>query len=73
MLHQILGIIQHEGPGISHAELCERLNISPAYLQSMIDILVRKGRLQMDETPSCGGNSSCAQKYAPARMSVNWC
>jgi hypothetical protein len=66
MLHEILSIIQHDGPNISRADLCQRLEISPDYLQSMIDILIRKGRLKPDEAPTCGGNNCCSQKSCPS-------
>lgn len=65
MLSQLLKIIQQEGPDLSHADLCQRLEISPETLQSMIDILIRKGRLQPEESPSCGGNNTCSQKSCP--------
>ena len=65
MLSQLYKIIQQEGPEISHADLCQRMDISPDTLQSMIDILIRKGKLKPEETPSCGGNSTCTQRSCP--------
>jgi hypothetical protein len=64
MLGQIISIIREE-PDISHANLCQRLEISPLTLQSMIDILIRKGKLQPDGSPGCGGNNTCTQKSCP--------
>lgn len=65
MLHQLFHLIKQEGAEISHAELCQRLEISPSYLQSMLDILIRKGKLEPEEAPSCGGNATCSQKSCP--------
>ncbi|MBN2044770.1 MAG: hypothetical protein JW757_07110 [Anaerolineales bacterium] len=65
MLSQLLHIIQQEGPDHSHADLCQRLEISPETLQSMIDILIRKGKLTLDAAPTCGGNASCSRKSCP--------
>ena len=65
MLRELLRIIQAEGPELSNADLCRRLNVSPDYLQSMIDILIRKGRLLPDAAPTCGGNQTCSQRACP--------
>ena len=64
MLSRLLTLIREE-PELSHADLCQRLEISPQILQSMLDILIRKGKLAQDETPGCGGNSTCTQKSCP--------
>ena len=65
MLKDLLAIIQQEGSEVSHADLCLRLEVSPDYLQSMIDILIRKGRLLPGEAPTCGGNETCSQRSCP--------
>ena len=65
MLKELLSIIQKEGPDLSHADLCRRLDISPDYLQSMIDILIRKGRPLPEADPTCGGNQTCSQRACP--------
>jgi len=65
MLRELLSIIQTEGAKTSHADLCRRLDVSPEILQSMIDILIRKDRLRMDEVPTCGGNQTCIQRSCP--------
>lgn len=65
MLSQLLRIIQQEGEEISHAELCHRLDISPEILQSMIDILIRKGKLTSETAPTCGGNPTCTKGSCP--------
>jgi hypothetical protein len=64
MLSQLLTLIK-EKPELSHADLCQRLQISPEILQSMIDILIRKGKLTPETTPNCGSNSTCTQKSCP--------
>jgi hypothetical protein len=65
MLQDLLTIIQREEVEVSHADLCRRLGVSPDYLQSMIDILIRKGRLLPGEVPTCGGNKTCTQCSCP--------
>jgi hypothetical protein len=65
MLQELLKILQAEGQEVSHAELCRRLDVSPDYLQSMIDILIRKGRLLPDAAPTCSGNQTCSQRACP--------
>lgn len=65
MLLELLKILQTEGPETSHAELCRRLDVSPDYLQSMIDILIRKDRLLPEAAPTCGGNQTCNQRACP--------
>lgn len=64
MLSQLLSLLREE-PDLSHANLCQRLQVSPETLQSMIDILIRKGKLKPEESPSCGGNTTCTQKVCP--------
>lgn len=65
MLIELHRILQAEGTEVSQAELCQRLDVSPETLQSMIDILIRKGKLKEAHAPTCGGTSTCAQKSCP--------
>jgi hypothetical protein len=65
MLLELLAILRQEDQPPSQADLCARLGTTPDMLQSMIDILVRKGKLQPDQTPTCGGGTSCSQKSCP--------
>ncbi len=65
MLQDLLDIIQTEGAEVTQAELCRRLEVTPNYLQSMIDILIRKGRLLPGDAPTCGGSNSCTQRSCP--------
>lgn len=65
MLAELLRLIREHGDKISHAELCEQLEIAPNTLQSMIDILVRKGKIKPDDSPACGGSKTCTQKICP--------
>ena len=56
MLQKLLDLLE-ESPGqLSQDQICERLGVSPAGLQSMLDILVRKGRLT---TQPLHGESIC--------------
>ena len=64
MLSQLLALLREE-PNLTHAALCLRLEVSPDTLQSMIDILIRKGKLQPEESPGCGGNTTCTQRSCP--------
>ncbi|MFN2146633.1 MAG: FeoC-like transcriptional regulator [Anaerolineales bacterium] len=64
MLSQLLSLLREE-PDLSHANLCQRLQVSPETLQSMIDILIRKGKLKPEESPSCSGKTTCTQKVCP--------
>lgn len=65
MLSQLLAILREEGSNVSHADLCQRLEVSPEILQSMVDILIRKGKLQPDDSPTCGGNNTCNLRSCP--------
>lgn len=65
MLQELLTILRHEDQIPSQADLCARLDTTPEMLQSMIDVLVRKGKLHPDQTPTCGGNATCSQKACP--------
>ena len=64
MFSHLLALIREE-PALSHADLCQRLEVSPETLQSMVDILIRKGKLTPDESPGCGDNTTCTQKSCP--------
>ena len=64
MLSQLLSFIRQEQE-LSHANLCQRLDVSPETLQSMIDILIRKGKLTSEDSPECGGNTTCTQNSCP--------
>lgn len=46
MLNELIEILSDQSAEISHERICQQLGISPGSLQSMLDILVRKGRLQ---------------------------
>jgi hypothetical protein len=45
MLTELLTIIKDHPNGFNHDQVCGSLGITPASLQSLLDILVRKGRL----------------------------
>lgn len=73
MFSELLALLQEHRGKISQEEICAKLEISPATLQNVIDILIRKGRIVIHENglsacqaaetcPSTGGTCPGPQK-----------
>jgi hypothetical protein len=72
MLQQLLVLIEAHPGSLNQEQICTDLGISPASLQSMLDILVRKGRLIATSVDECNGlcqgcpiQHRCSDQSAP--------
>jgi hypothetical protein len=72
VLQRLLDLFEANPKSLDQEQICADLGISPASLQSMLDILVRKGRLISPGLDGCAGlcqgcpvQSRCAAPSVP--------
>ncbi|NWG35497.1 MAG: hypothetical protein HXY42_13775 [Chloroflexi bacterium] len=81
MLNQIVALLETKENGLSLSEISRAMNAQPSAVLSMIDLLVKKGKL-LEIGPdgqcctACGGQAECnllkarGKRYAAASSSV---
>jgi hypothetical protein len=57
MLQKLLDLLEEHPDRLTQEQICAQLGVSPASLQSMLDILVRKGKLS---SQAVRGDGICA-------------
>lgn len=82
MLNQIIALLEARENGLSLSEISRALNVQPSAVLSMIDLLVKKGRI-LEVGPdnkictTCGLQSDCnllaarGKRYVVASLSPN--
>jgi hypothetical protein len=68
MLQELLNLLEESQGQLSQDEICTRLGVSPASLQAMLDILVRKGRISAYEIQ---GDGICATPCEDCPVHLN--
>ena len=64
MFSELIALLQSHQGEISQEEICAKMDISPATLQNIVDILIRKGKIVIIENgiSACQNAATCHTK-----------